>query len=87
MRKRFRQYGEEFEHEHCEFCWATFADAEFSPEYREYVEANDRVFGEGYATPNPSSPSSPWGRDYFWVCDKCFADFRERFDWRVVAAD
>ena len=22
--------------------------------------------------------------DYHWVCEQCFADFRDRFNWTVV---
>lgn len=23
---------------------------------------------------------------YYWICDGCFEDFRERFEWRVEVA-
>jgi hypothetical protein len=25
--------------------------------------------------------------DYHWVCDECFADFRDRFGWTVVESE
>lgn len=39
------------------------------------VEDHADVLHEGYCTLD----------EYYWVCDECFADFRERFGWRVVA--
>jgi hypothetical protein len=29
---------------------------------------------EGYVTPD----------GYHWICDECFADFKDRFKWKVV---
>ena len=27
------------------------------------------------------------GADYTWICPTCFTDFKERFEWIVIAAD
>ena len=39
------------------------------------VEDHPDVLHEGYATLD----------DYHWICATCFADFRERFAWVLVA--
>ena len=52
----------EWDHDHCEFCWATFMD-----------RAMPNTLQAGYTTAD----------GYYWVCPKCFADFRERFGWQV----
>jgi hypothetical protein len=57
-----------WDHEHCEFCWATFMPAGAS---------NDpSTLTEGYVTDGDR-----------WVCDKCFADFRDEFGWTVSEDD
>jgi hypothetical protein len=39
---------------------------------------------EGYAAVG----TGPEGQDgYHWVCDECFQDFRDRFEWTVVELD
>jgi hypothetical protein len=52
----------DWEHDHCEFCWAKFMPGG--------VHDSLRV---GFATVD----------DYHWICEPCFADFREEFGWRV----
>jgi hypothetical protein len=37
------------------------------------VENRPDVLHEGYATKD----------NYFWICDRCFQDFREQFRWTV----
>ena len=37
---------------------------------------------EGYAT----TAEHPQGADYHWVCERCFDDFADLFEWRVVEA-
>lgn len=42
--------------------------------------ADDRIpdaLHEGWTTPD----------EYRWICDQCFADFRERFQWKVAAGE
>ena len=41
------------------------------------VEERPDVLHEGYCTLN----------EYHWICADCFEDFKERFDWRVVAVE
>src|SRR5947208_2930159 len=33
LRKPYRAWSEDWEHDHCEFCWAKFMDPHFSPEH------------------------------------------------------
>jgi hypothetical protein len=64
-RRTYRRYpnNPDWDHDHCEFCWAKFM-----------VEENPDVFHEGYCTLD----------EYRWICKKCFDDFHEMFDWKVV---
>jgi hypothetical protein len=39
--------------------------------------AGENEYRRGYVTDDDN---------YHWVCEPCFADFRERFAWRVVGA-
>ncbi len=41
------------------------------------VESYPDVLHEGYCTLD----------EYHWICGKCFDDFREMFQWRVVRSD
>ncbi len=77
--KRYRAYREDWEHDHCAFCWAKFMDPDFSPEHKRWVGEHPDVLTEGYAT----TASHPQGADYFWVCPTCFEDFRDRFGWHL----
>lgn len=38
------------------------------------VEDYPDVLHQGYATEN----------DYYWVCENCFIDFKEMFNWTVI---
>ena len=40
--------------------------------WAKFAEASDCLH-EGYSTENR----------YYWVCEECFHDFKERFGWRV----
>jgi hypothetical protein len=66
VRRRYRRYRKnpEWDHDHCEFCWAKFM-----------IEDYPGVLHEGYATLD----------DYRWICDRCFDDFKELFDWKLAA--
>ena len=55
----------EWDHDHCEFCWAKFS---MDPRIADALTA-------GYATLD----------EYYWICDGCFSDFRERFKWKLQA--
>ena len=63
----------DWDHDHCTFCWATFMEAG-DP----FAEA--ATLTEGYTT----TSEHPQGDGYHWVCARCFADFAERFEWRVI---
>jgi hypothetical protein len=39
------------------------------------VEDHPDTLHEGYATQD----------DYFWICERCFQDFRDKFRWKVIA--
>ena len=53
----------EWDHDHCEFCWAKFM-----------IEDLPDALHQGYATKD----------DYRWICERCFADFRHMFEWKVI---
>lgn len=57
----------EWDHEHCDFCWAKIAEEKLKRE-------GDDLLMEAYATKD----------HHHWVCPKCFEDFREMFQWKVV---
>lgn len=58
-RRRWTLQTPEWDHDHCEFCWAKFPDE----------------LPEGYATED----------SYRWICEQCFTDFREMFEWKLVS--
>src|SRR5438094_5532976 len=49
MRKQYKAWSEDWEHDHCEFCWAKFMDPHFSPESERFISQNPDVLTEGYA--------------------------------------
>lgn len=63
-RKKYTRRRANWEHDHCEFCWA-----KFMPE--DYPDA----LHDGYVTED----------NYHWICESCFEDFKDLFDWRVIA--
>ena len=58
IRKRYTAWSEDWDHDHCVFCWATFMDPDLSPESRKSVGQNPEILTEGYAvqgrTPDPA---------------------------------
>jgi len=56
-RCNYSAYSQEWEHDHCEFCFETFSN-------------NDQI---GYCTEDK----------YYWICEKCFGDFKDMFNWSV----
>ena len=69
----------EWDHDHCDFCYATFMDTSgFDERWREH---HSDVLTAGYT---PAPPNDTFGS--VWVCPTCFDDFRERFGWTVVKA-
>lgn len=79
VRKRYRTYSDTWEHDHCAFCWAKFMDPELSAEHRKQVAGHPEILTEGYAT----TDAHPRGSDYHWICEGCFEDFKDRFEWTV----
>jgi hypothetical protein len=59
-RAAWKQSAPHWDHDHCSFCWAKFAELD-DPE----------ILREGWTTSD----------EYYWICDSCFEDFRERFLW------
>jgi len=64
LHSRYHRYAKNlnWDHDHCEFCWAKFM-----------VEDYPDVLPEGYCTED----------EYYWICEQCFKDFRDRFGWKV----
>ena len=58
----YRAPSATWDHDHCEFCWAKFAEWD-----------GEGILKEGYNTQD--------ARD--WICPRCFADFKELFNWSV----
>ena len=81
--RRYQAMSAQWEHEHCDFCWATFLDANYSPKHGELMEADPEVLPGGY-TEAPGGAEPAWEH---WICPACFADFREEFEWVVVPSD
>lgn len=78
--KRYRARNETWDHDHCEFCWAKFMDPDLSEAHRRWVADNADILVEGYTT----TAEHEHGADYHWICKRCFDDFAERFQWRVL---
>lgn len=64
---RIRKGKENWNHEHCEFCWQKIVTKEKVKEY----EAE--VISETYTNENETR----------WICPKCFTDFNEQFVWNI----
>ena len=62
---RYKKPREDWDHDHCAFCWAKFMVGEYPD-----------ALHLGYATED----------DYHWICNQCYEDFREQFEWKVVQA-
>jgi hypothetical protein len=76
VRKPYRASSDTWEHDHCDFCTRKFVESA--------TGQSDDVATEGYA----AIGRGPNGEDdYYWVCDECFADFRERFEWKVATVE
>jgi len=60
-KKRYRKRSEDWEHDHCEFCWRKFSE-------------RPGDLNEGYATED----------EYRWICENCYEDFKEQFQWTVI---
>jgi hypothetical protein len=77
VRKPWYRPKPTWDHDHCVFCWVRFAEAG-SPQ----AAADPDAVTEGYATAGPPRDPRP---DYYWVCQTCFDDFRDRLDFKLAA--
>jgi len=75
----------DWEHDHCEFCWAKFLDQTFSPGHAKALAEDPGILTEGYAVQG-RTPRGGSKNDYWWICPTCAADFAERFGWEVLEA-
>lgn len=64
-KKYYFQYREGWDHDHCEFCGATFSVG----------AKHEGSIDHGYTAK----------QGYYWVCEQCFSDFQEQFNWKVVS--
>ncbi|HEX5173378.1 MAG TPA: hypothetical protein VFV91_04460 [Gaiellaceae bacterium] len=71
--KAYEPGNESNDHDHCAFCWRKFME-DTNP-----LREPDSL-GAGYAAVD----RPPGEDDYYWVCDECFEDFRDRFGWSVI---
>jgi hypothetical protein len=73
VRKRYRRWSTEWDHDHCDFCMENFVEAPTA-------DLDGRTEGYGAVGRGPEGQD-----DYYWVCDDCFSDFRARFGWKVIS--
>ena len=69
QRKRYRTPSQNWNHDHCAACWATFAEFD-GPEIQH----------EGYAT----CEDYKLGAEYDWVCVRCFSELKDEMGWMEV---
>ena len=75
--RRCRSPRPSWDHDHCDFCWAKFAESG-------RAEAPiPEALAEGYTT----TDAHPRGAEAYWVCEPCFEDFHERFEWSVATRE
>jgi hypothetical protein len=55
MRKRYKAWSEDWEHDHCELCWAKFMDPELSAEHAQFISDHPEILTEGYAVQGRST--------------------------------
>ena len=67
--RKYKAYSEEWTHDHCAPCWATFSELD-----------GPKIVHEGYAT----TDDYKHGAEYDWVCVPCFSELREILDWTAV---
>jgi hypothetical protein len=97
LRKPYKAGTEAWDHDHCEFCWATFMEPALLSEDPEVLTEGYSVQGRG----PDASAEGQMGRvyadqktirkagsvdatDYWWVCPTCVKDFAQRFEWVVL---
>jgi hypothetical protein len=60
--KEWSQPKPDWDHDHCEFCWAKFGPPSLGKD----------ILGAGWTTND----------NRHWVCDNCYSDFKDMFDWQ-----
>jgi hypothetical protein len=85
LRKAYRARSQDWEHGHCEFCWAKFMDPMFSAGHAKAIAEDPDILTEGYAVQG-RSPREGSKDDFWWVCPTCAGDFAKRFDWEFLDA-
>ena len=73
VRKPYRAWNETWDHDHCAFCTRKLSR---SPGVRLLQTLDTLTTGYAALGRGPNGED-----DYHWVCDDCFADFRQRFGW------
>ena len=63
--KKYTQYRDGWDHDHCEFCGARFM-----------VSDGPDEITEGYTSED----------NYRWICNQCYKDFRDEYDWNLKNA-
>ena len=49
LRKAYRAWSADLEHDHCEFCWTKFMDPTFSAQHAEAIAKDPKILTQGYA--------------------------------------
>ena len=82
--KHYQALSADWEHEHCEFCFQKFLDPNYSPVHADTLRQHpDQQVAAGYT--NLEDDARAPGR--WWICEQCFADFRDEFGWVIVDSD
>ena len=61
----------EWDHDHCEFCWAKF---EAAARVADLQPPDPSILTEGYVTVEGDGALK-------WICERCFEDFKDEFHW------
>ena len=82
--KRYQALTAQWEHEHCAFCWHKFLDPSYAESHRRALEQQPGEHSaEGYTTlKSDTVKAGEW-----WICKRCFEDFKVEFGWVVSETD
>src|SRR5882757_1219191 len=82
--KNYQVLTAEWEHEHCAFCFRKFLDPAYSDWSRQALKKEPgKHADQGYTTVGSELVKA--GAE--WICQKCFADFKDDFRWNVIQTD
>lgn len=84
VKKRYRAWSEDWEHEHCVYCTAKFMDPLFSDLVAQQIKETPEILTVGFVVQHASPGGKP---DSQWVCETCAQDFCELFRWSLVASE